>query len=370
MLWGLAGCGFHAAGNGPIGDDVVPKDDAAVATDDGAVTAEDAAIDAATIDAPPGTVCYGSFGMVCLASAPTGQMVIETDLLVDTGASPLCATTVTGTTIDACVIATGSITVNADIVAFGARPLVLLAPGQIVVNGGGKIDVSSHASVRGAGALTSCVGGILPTGGGGGAGGSFFLLGGTGGNGGAGSGGVANPAALLLSLRGGCPGMHGGKNVGGAGGLGGGAVQLISNAITINNLVAANGAGGLGAEVGDAGGGGGGSGGAIVFDTMNLTINGAGRVTAQGGSGAEGSSMGADGTDGKDPATGVAAPGGDGSSSGGGGGNGGVSVTTQAEGGHNGGAGAGGGGAGGGAGFVRTTDPQVTNTGLTFPNFN
>lgn len=359
-----AGCGFSAPAQQSPRDGGIDSAVSDAPLDD--MPLPDAPL---AIDAPLGTACYGSsFGMVCLSSAPTGMTAISTPRTIDTDNAAMCAPTAAGTTItNACVIAADSFVINAQLTATGSRSLVLVAASGITINMMGVIDVSSRGTARGAGALATCVGPTVPGSGGGGAGGTFGAAGGNGGAGTGGAGGVASPAILLSALRGGCPGQAG------AGGtavrFGGGAVDLIASAITINGRIEANGAGGEGAAAGDRGGGGGGSGGAIVLDTMNLTFNGSGRLMAQGGGGGGGSSNNSGGAPGGDPAMfGQSATAGTGGGNGGPGGAGGSSSAGSP--GTAGSGNSGGGGGGGGAGYIRALDPAFPQGGMAVPNFN
>ncbi len=363
----VTACGFHA----PAGD--VPRD----AVGDGANGADGDGpppTDGLVVpDAPPGAACYGgSFGRVCLSSPPTGTRDVSSQVTIDTDDPAMCATTVAGTTItNACVLAATAWTINSRLSARGSRVLVIVGTTSIAVNGAGTIDVSSHVNpvVRGAGAATSCAGANSPSGGGGGAGGSYSQGGGSGGSGNGGTGGTPN-ATLVVSVRGGCPGGNGAGG-GGAGGFGGGAVDLIAPSISVDGMIAANGAGGRGGAASGKGGGGGGSGGAIVLDTQGLTFNGSGRLMAQGGGGGEGAANSSDGGDASDPSLaeiGTVANGGSGGGNGGDGGDG--AAGGAGDPGGSGSGNAGGGGGGGSAGFVHSLDAQFPRSGMSVPDFN
>lgn len=347
----LAACGFSSPGpGGSNGPD--------------ASTGIDAPPDASVM--PDGTqagYCFGSFVRVCLVQLPIAQLNINSGDSRSINTNPNSGNC-DQTTSDAgaCVVAATSISLNGLLRATGSRPLILVATEEIRINSSGAIDVSSKrgAIELGAGANSSaCVDGTTANVLTGGAGGTNIGKGGDGDLAGiAASGGMAsNPLQAPSTLRGGCRGGTGAGLLGGAGGNGGGAVDLIAPTIVINGTINASGAGASAAGT-TSGGGGGGSGGLIVLDSPDLTVNSSAAVFAQGGSGSEGGSGGA-GTAGRDPTVaGQAALGGDGSGSGG---SGGAGATTGN--GENGGPDSngsnldGGGGGGGGAGFIKTTDP-------------
>jgi hypothetical protein len=206
-----------------------------------------------------------------------------------------------------CVIAAPQITIGPNITVRATQsgspwPLVLLATsGDLTIHG--TLDVASHQgqgpNLVGAGAdPASC----MPhngTMGGGGAGGSFVSSGGAGGT----SGGTPQGPATASTLRGGCPGGSAGPNGSQVGGQGGGAVYLVAkNAITIDGLVDASGAGGtrgLGSASLASGGGGGGSGGMIALAAEGaITVTANGALIADGGGGGGGGVLGAPGGDG------------------------------------------------------------------------
>ena len=332
----------------------------------------DASIDAEMIDAPPDAqACFGTAPFtICLQSAPTNPVVLETSEPLDTSNSPMCVPTVSGGN-NYCVIAATTIAINVKLRATGAKPLVLLASDTITAMA--PIDVGSHRGVApavpelGAGAdSTACTAGIAPgTGGGnggGGAGGSFVGLGGAGGLGGnAGAGGVPGAnTTTVTELRGGCPGQDGqGGNDKGLRGHGGGAVLLIAgNKIDVRTGINAAGEGGAGGIGNASGAGGGGAGGMIALDAPMITC--AGLILATGGGGGEGSDSAAvsTGASGADPASTTAAAGGTNNTvRGGDGGSGSVAATAPGGtggGGDNTGASRGGGGGGGGsAGLIK-----------------
>lgn len=259
----------------------------------------------------------------------------------------------------------------------GARPLVLIATGNLNLNG--ILDVASHnapAVKVGPGApSTGCTATAEPgdsdattkQAGGGGAGGSFFNLPGR--SGGAGdintaAGGIA---AMPLStapvlLRAGCSGQNGGDGTGGStpggGGSGGGAVYLLAGGVmTIGPTGGVNASGaGATASMARAGGGGGGSGGMIVLSADSFTAMTGARLMANGGGGGPGANQGG-GAAGSEPNVMMpttAAPSTGGCGNGCGTGGQGAVQNNPAGIGGDGGDQLGGGGGGGGLGYIRT----------------
>jgi hypothetical protein len=192
--------------------------------------------------------------------------------------------------------------------AVGSRPLRIVAAFDIRIDG--EIDLSSHASDPGAGSASNCPNGPEPGiscthGGSGGGGGGFGAAGGDGGPGGVGhncgsgnggtpggEGGIARDS--LDDLVGGCAGRIGGFGDGaeadrGQGGYGGGGLQLVAHdALVVNGIIHAGGAGGLPGLLDRAGAGGGGSGGMIQLDGSTITIAGTAVLAANGGGGGGG----------------------------------------------------------------------------------
>jgi hypothetical protein len=337
----------------------------------------------AGIDAPDaprpeaGEECFGSAASLvqpCFSTLPSGTMALPA--VIDTDGALCQASGVSNT--NACVIAAGTITVDAGttVVAKGSRPLVIVATTAVMISG--TLDVASHRGVVDPGPAANdggCDAGTPPTtsggAGGGGAGGAY---GGTGGNGGGGNGGGANGGATgaikPAALHGGCHGQTGADGTvamrGGGGGSGGGVVYVLSRgtiAILTGGVIDASGAGATNGVTGTAGGGGGGSGGLIGLDAP--TVTNAGVVFANGGSGAEGSGVNGPGQPGNDP-IGIAAatPAPPGSANGGDGGNGGAgnpgngspgSMSTD------------GGGGGGGVGYIKVVPLQAIGGMLSPP---
>jgi hypothetical protein len=322
---------------------------------------------AASADA---SLCFDGFTRVCLQALPTMPLVVGSTMTIDTTTD--CAETTMGTANGVCVVAATVIEVSAGATlrATGSRPLVLLATTSIVVTG--TLDAASHrGGTAGPGANpAACPTGTAPTaagGGGGGYGGTFVTLGGDGGEClTRGAKGIApTTAEVPVSLRGGCPGIAGASTNPGAGGAGGGAVELNAASIMVSGSVNASGAGGQGGTSNDSGGGGGGSGGMIVFDTATLAVTG--MVMVQGGGGGGGSGNSGSGTPGADPTVaGVGAAPGDGYHAVGGvGGAGGTGAIATDAGDAEAGNLIGGGGGGGGAGV--TKGPNATTEMISPP---
>ena len=346
-------------------------------------------IDAAVIDTPlidatlpeAGETCLGATGGLvqpCFAVAPSGTVTLAG--AIDTDTSPLCSTIVSNTT--ACVIASGSIQIDAatTVTATGTKPLVLAATGTVTING--VLDVASHRGVIAPGASgndATCDPGTPPTtngnAGGGGGGGSFGAKGGDGGdgNGGGGPDGGTSGAAALppTTLRGGCKAQDGKEGAGaaatrGLGGNGGGVVYVIAGttlSIGAGGVINASGAGGTNGVTARAGGGGGGSGGLVGLDAPTVTNGGV--VFANGGSGAEGSGDNNPGKPGVDPTGAGPAVFGIGiSNTGGDGGNGGAGAAGA---GANGLQSTDGGGGGGGVGVIRVFPLQAIGGAVSPP---
>jgi hypothetical protein len=187
----------------------------------------------------------------------------------------------------------------------GERPLAIYATGDVTIEG--TVSATPPAAPLAApggfaggstGDAPACLGGegkggelsYLDEGGGGG--GGRKAAGGGGGSDSAGTqggaGGVANGAATLVPLYGGCGGGHGGHSCSGAGGGGGGAIQIsASGTISVTGVVSMPGAGGGDGEYGtfSCSGGGGGSGGAILLEAAAITIASSAVLAANGGGG-------------------------------------------------------------------------------------
>lgn len=339
-----------------------------------------------------GDVCYGTLVHVCFTTAPTGTVTPPSPF--NTGNAAACTLIYAQSDgVELCVVAADEIVVTGELTATGPRPLVLVAATSITVSG--SIDVSSTAQPprRGAGsqgaACTNATAGANDRGGGGGGGGgTFSTRGGTGGTGDTnqngppvgmavgGASGIDQPAPI--TLRGGCRGAVGGEggdsdgvNPGGSGGLGGGAIALVSGkTITVPGSVYASGAGGgtMPGQNGtsncvpgnggfEQGGGGGGSGGMIVLDAVALAVSGRVAANGGGGSGGGGCQGGMHGGDGTTGMWNMQAPGGIGDTASGGA-NGGAGAARTSSISLDGGANiSGGGGGGGGLGFVWTKGP-------------
>jgi hypothetical protein len=323
----------------PLACDFAPKQvpgeglpDGAAAPDGNVVDVDGATVDARApgIDArelgdvvhlPPAAELAGT-GLLGL----TGGTLNTTDLTIDGAAPPA------GVTFDvweqdpdgpelavlhvaALEIPSGSVRV------VGARPLVIIASGGIVIDG--TLDVSAHGAEPGAGGAGPGDGDGAGDGGGhgsqtahdGGGGGAGFVTNGASGGGGGvdgscqgatgagGARGTAYATAGLQVLEG---GSGGGSGAGGgdsdepqcpsAGGAGGGAIQLHSAVeISIRGVIHVGGGGGEGGGYTGAdpcaraaAGSGGGSGGAIYLQAPRILLDGV--LAANGGAGGGGAS--------------------------------------------------------------------------------
>jgi hypothetical protein len=269
----------------------------------------DAAIDAGP-DGPSIQTCVGTFedGFCTFAAVPP-EIVVEATRVINTTNDVLCDPSIE----PYCVVFAEQVIINAPLIAFGPRPLVLATTQEISISSTGVVNVASRVDRRGAGARDECELGEPPENNtlaaGGGAGGSFGGRGGNGGSAGVEAGGVAGTTeSVPFALHGGCPGGRGAQlaaGLGGAAGEGGGAVLFASNdklTIAPNGVVNASGAGGGGGMPRGAGGGGG-SGGVIMFDAPAVSIDPEARVFANGVGGGEGGPLTGDpGRSGADPA--------------------------------------------------------------------
>ncbi|HEX5745222.1 MAG TPA: putative metal-binding motif-containing protein [Archangium sp.] len=208
---------------------------------------------------------------------------------------------------DVVVIAVRNLTVNQPLRVVGSRPVVLAVYGDATLNDEILAHSARAESRGGAGSGVGCTGrtggagNVSGNDGSGGGGGGLATESGTGGANDDGSAaGGSKGGALLTSgfspLVGGCQGGAGGGITGttpGAGGRGGGSLQLsVAGTLTLASVVSVSGAGGGGGDStvnNAAGGGGGGSGGMLVLEARNLVVEASARVTANGGAGGEGS---------------------------------------------------------------------------------
>ncbi len=319
-------------------------------------------VDVRSIDViqPPctGTVVGTGF-QICVLEQPTQMLMVPTET-IQTDSSPACAPAASYTSSpDVCLLIGTGVMIPMNVTAMGNRPLAIVATdGGVMIGGAAKLDVSSHDNVLGAGAQSTCAGGMQPDSGGGTSGGGFAgSYGGVGGNGGrgfsGGNGGSAASPGGFTTLQGGCPGAPGAGTGAGAAGAGGGAVWIIATTnIHVDGSIDASGGAGVGAAMGaNAGGGGAGAGGLIGLDAPQLM--GSGMVFANGGGGGEGCGSVTDGvTGGVSIGSTMAAIGGAGGGNGGDGGSGSSGATLFGLNGADGTGGDGGGGGGGGAGVV------------------
>lgn len=272
----------------------------------------------------------------------------------------------TGAALGVFTVSTLDVDSGATLSAIGARALVILASGNVMIDG--AVDVGARGNAAGPGGYAG--GGHRANGGGpshGGAGentgiGDVLMSGGGGGGhgGSGGGGGDEHPFCCDTANGGGGGGtstdgdgsyLMGGSGGGGGadasnggiGGGGGGALQITSLTtihITTAGIVRAPGGG---ASHGDQAGGGGGAGGTIFLESLTIGLDNIVSVTGGGGGGGR-SGDGARGTDTTNGA------GGGGGGSGGGSGGGGAAGGSMNGG--DGGDGDGGGGGGGEAGVL------------------
>ncbi len=211
---------------------------------------------------------------------------------------------------DVAILFASSFEATGDIVVVGDKPLVIRANGDVLVTG--SIDASASGRTAGPGAVELGAGANGATvlyderhsAGGGGAG--HGTVGAPGGGRADLPGALAGAAYTSDGLVGGSRGGDGGFAYGdiGAGGAGGGALQIASaTSITIEGSLRASGGGGAGGGGGFVGGGGGGSGGTLLIEAPTLVI--AGSLIAHGGGGGGGGAgcgdcetMGSDGANG------------------------------------------------------------------------
>ena len=303
--------------------------------------------------------CFGEAPyLVCPTIDPTTDRVVDSSLVLSTDTD--CTEVVGGL----CVVSARDLTISTAgvIRAVGTRPLVLLAAGQLTIDG--TVDVGGHGGISGPGVSDSmnCLPAVAPTpgvnGGGGAAGGTFATRGGRGGAGaiGTNAGGIPQRVALDAALHAGCAGGFGADSSPSVhadpGGGGGGAVYLIGGeALILKGTINASGGGGGRGLAPKSGGSGGGAGGMILLWSPSTT--GSATLIANGGGGGGGADNGANGLPGQE-ATGLGAPLGGGGGGGAGAGRGGAGAAGSGDGvdGVNDSTNAGGGGGGGGGGRI------------------
>jgi hypothetical protein len=231
-----------------------------------------------------------------------------------------------------CVMVMASLDVEAGATldVTGSRALVVVAAGDVVVDG--TVSVTAQGSAAGpGGAAGGGPGepGVTAAGGGGGAEGGTRQSGGGGGGfgGGGGAGGSAEGApgggggasrgtATLVPLLGGGGGGGGasqaGAGTGGAGGGGGGALQISTSGTIVigpTGVVTAGGGGGGGGGT-EAGGGGGGAGGGVLLEAATIDVTGVVAANGGGGGASNGGQPGGAGAPGATAAPGGPDPGG------------------------------------------------------------
>ena len=261
--------------------------------------------------------------------------------------------------VDVRVLVVKSLTM-VDTVIFGDPGLAIVSEGPIRIVGDVKLDNSGFESVPGQVGPSIC--GPIPDGDDanvGAGGGGFATAGGKGGNHGASDGATGRGAsgeATLVPLRGGCSGGSMGGGTFALGGLGGGAIQLVSR--TRIEIGPSNGAASsiqAPGMQGAAAGVGGGSGGAILLEAPVVSVSAGAGMQANGAGGGCNGQAGAPGS-----LTTSAAQGGQCADANGG--NGGSADSLPGDGGNVSGVGdLHGGGGGGAAGRIRinTADGQV-----------
>jgi hypothetical protein len=263
-----------------------------------------------------GVVCPAISGDTCGGTATLDCSNGQTQSGSDAGASPVMVVRLSGL----------SVTNNHLIALTGDKPFVFLVAGDVVVDTGGRIDVSGMQTTPGPGGNGGVCGastgpaGDTASGGsgpGGGAGGGFGTAGGAGsvpfGVGGPGTpppGGVV-AAGGIEPLRGGCSGGTGGSGGVSAAGAGGGAIEIsASGTITLGHggdtptttgIMSAGGGGSPSGGIYASGGGG--SGGAILLASpVAATFRGNSAARANGGGSGGAGGPGADGHSGDDTA--------------------------------------------------------------------
>lgn len=325
-------------------------------------------------DAPAVPCNLGGIDL-CLYASPQNALVIGDNIILYTDRDcDLVYNNPIGRS--SCVLYARTITINAQLIARGTRPLVLAATERVEINGVIDVSATRLGALPAAANDITCVYSDVEAAG---PGGSFAGKGGDGGPLSATVIATATPAiALPVYLRGGCAGGAGNKDGGVAGQFragapSGGVMALVSGgSISIGGAgkVLANGAGGTGGDSNSPASGGG-SGGMIRLGAPMISI--AGTVTANGGGGGEGAdgtsfAIGGAGADGSANTT--PAPGGNTLVTGGDGGAGAAGAVA------NGGSGVAGanmgsiyddGAGGGGAGFIVVYGGEPTITGTVSP---
>jgi hypothetical protein len=330
-------------------------------------------------------VCFGTGNYRACFNEPTTPVSFGEGAAIDTANDPACMKmqpmgwTEAGQPA-ACFIVGTTINIPNVSVA-GDRPLVLIATGNLNVNG--ILDAASHngasaalpAKIGPSAPSTACMATAEPgdydpqaskDAGGGGAGGSFFNLPGKPGGIGDTSTAAGGVAAASLTtapvlLRAGCNAQSGGEGsaagTAGKSGAGGGAVYLLAGGTMAFAATGGVNASGAGAGVAGArgGGGGGGSGGMIVLHAESFTATMGAFLMANGGGGGPGANNGG-AVAGADPSPTMplaVAPATNGCGNGCGNGGQGAAQGIPAGSGQDGGDNLGGGGGGGGLGYVR-----------------
>ena len=196
--------------------------------------------------------CFGPEGwQACYVDLPSTQPDLATTIDTSVGSSDCQLAPMSWTSAgqpDACFVVGTTINVPTDATVTGSRPIVLVATSISVV---GMLDVASHNNLQTRGPAspsTQCKGFIhapmtVDSAGGGGAGAAFMTLAGDGGkadnNLAAGGAAPGSDPSLPTKLRAGCDGQQGatGLSTAGPSGVGGGAVYLLANTITVTGII-------------------------------------------------------------------------------------------------------------------------------------
>jgi hypothetical protein len=303
---------------------------------------------------PPGSESPGTADLTL-----DGDQVIDTTRLDGVAAPFQIVTPSDGPELAVLRVATLAITAGANVRVEGIRPLIIIASGDVTIDG--IIDAAARQDAGGPGAVLGGRGGDGVTAGGffsGGGGGGFSTSGGAGGATEGAQGGEAGGRDPAISiLAGGSPGgaAAAGSGCERPGGGGGGALQISTPgviAIGESGQILAGGGGGPGGVPCPGGvggpGGGGGSGGAVYLQAPSVVHRGLLAANGGGGGGGSGDDGGEEGDPGGDALGIDLAAGGNAGNDGGDGGDGGDGTSAATSGAGNdtdNGAGGGGGGA-------------------------
>jgi hypothetical protein len=335
----LGGAVAPVADGGAEGGATLPDLDASgdATVGDASTPEPEAGLDAASLDAeatrPDAGIAFVPSHIYPDYTLTAKSVLIANDTLVDTGARTISVNGATPVLIaemvasgDAAVWSVGKLTINAGVTleVVGARPLVVVAAGDVAINGFFAVygdrkrpgpGGAAPATGAGKGGNGAKAAGTDASGGGGA---GHATAGGAGGAQGAVAGGKPGPIVNADGglLVGGAGGGHGGGFPGtctsptrGKGGFGGGALQISAvGQITLasTGVIDAGGGAGLGGCKSAApddvitGGGGGGAGGMVVLESpTGVELKGGAEIAAGGGAGGEGGSASDPGQDGE-----------------------------------------------------------------------